>query len=542
MAVPTTAPHPFNQSSADVTLHTADGVDFHVHSHILSQASPVFADMFSLPQPSSISRDEDAVRPIVDVTDDSKTLERLLRLCYPIGKEKLDELEDIVPVLQAALKYDMEWPISLVTTDLLAIAPRSPLKVWAVACRCGLEVLAQRAAYMILRKAKRSGQPPPQPDPEEEEVPIPTRIDPLPLLQRMLEEHGKEILHGVSAADYFRLREYLRAGERHAVTNLLSPTVSPASNDPTSKRPSLQDVFIPPFLPPDTLLRCPDGSEFRAHAVTLFSHSSALGERLRDAISSAACPAPAQSAITTNDAQPILLEMDIDSATLSALLAVLYGGSAQLPSDLRPLGAVFVVAIKFRMVQVIEAVKGRWDSLATTNPLEAYFVAIEHGLTDYARSAARKVLESPVAGVYVGAMELGTALTYHHLLEYYRECARKIDARMKARAASWSTDINTSTQRRPNYSGYGSSYCTSCLQNPTYVPNKYLLGFVKKMDVDLPGTGCSFDVALPTLLRESSSVWPSCPAGVLCQPYVEVLMKISAELPQVFADAIAEVC
>ena len=546
-SLPTVAPYPFNQSSGDLTLRTPDRVDFHVHSHILSQASPVFADMFSLPQPPSISRDEDAVRPIVDVIEDSRTLKTLLCLCYPIEKEKQDELEDIVPVLRAAMKYDMKWPISLLTTDILAIAPQNPLKVWAIASRCGLEVVAQKAASIILKKAKRSGQPPRSPpdSEEEEDAPLPRPIAPLPLLKTMLEEHGKEILHGISAADYFRLREYLRAGEKRAATKLLSPTVSPPLSDPTSAQPALLDGLILPFPPPDTILRCSDGPEFRVHAVTLLLHSPTLGERLRRAATdSSACPAPPQSAITTNDAQLISLEVDIDSATLSALLAVLYGGNTQLPSHLRLLSALLVAATKFGMVQVIEAAKGRWDSLATTSPLEAYFVAIEHGLTDYARSAARKVLEPPVAGVYVGAMESGTALTYYHLLEYYRACARTIDARMKARAASWSTDINTtgSTQRRPNYSGYSSSYCTSCLRNPTHVPNTYLSGLATKMDVDTPGTGCSFDVTLPALLRESSSVWPGCPAGVLCQPYVEVLMKISAELPQVLADAIAEVC
>ena len=42
----TDAQSPFNQPSADITIRTSDHVDFHVHSQILSQASPVFATMF----------------------------------------------------------------------------------------------------------------------------------------------------------------------------------------------------------------------------------------------------------------------------------------------------------------------------------------------------------------------------------------------------------------------------------------------------------------------------------------------------------------
>ncbi|KAM5536583.1 hypothetical protein V8D89_009678 [Ganoderma adspersum] len=532
-SLPTVAPYPFNQSSANITLRTPDRVDFYVHSHILSQASPVFADMFSLPQPSSILLDGDIVRPIVDVTEDNRTIRRLLCICYPIEKENLDGLEDIVPVLEAAMKYDMKWPISLLTTNLRTMIPRSPLEVWAASCRCGLKTLAQEAATTILRKAQ--GQSESQPPPPSPSVP------PLTLLKTMLEEHGKQILHGISAADYFRLREYLRAEDETAGTELLSPPVTPPPKKLAGKPCLLNLMAIPQLPPPDVILQCPNGTEYHVHSLLLIMSSPILGERIRASTRATALSksSDAQITNTTNDAQLPTLEVDVDSLTLSALLTALYGenSAARLPSNLYLLGSVLVAVRKFGMAHVAEAANGRWDSLAASSPAEAYFVAIEHGLTDYARSAARKVLESPIAGVYVGAMESGTALTYHNLLEYYRACARIIDARMKAQAASWSIDINTSTKPRFD----GTYYCTNCFRNPTYVPNTYLSGLATKMDVDTPGTGCSFDLTLPALLRESSWVWPNCVAGILCRPYVEVLMKISAELPEVLADAIAEV-
>ncbi|PIL24639.1 hypothetical protein GSI_12523 [Ganoderma sinense ZZ0214-1] len=521
-SLPTVAPHPFNHSSADITLRTPNRVDFYIHSPILSQASPVFADMLTLPQPSSVSRGAVADRPVVDVTEDSRVLERLMRLCYPIEKEKLDALEDIVPVLEAAMKYDMKWPISLLTTDLLAIIPRSPLKVWAVACRCGLETLASEAAASILRKAK--GQTNSQSSASSSSIPA------LTLLRTMLEEDGKQILHGISAADYFRLREYLRAGGATATTKLLSPSAPLPACEPCLPIPT-----IPQFPPSDIILRSPDGTENRVHTLLLMLHSPILGKRIRTFNAASSQSPDAQGTDTCNDPLPTL-EVDIDSLTLSTWLAALYrGNSYQLPSDLSSLGSMLVMARRFGMEQLAEAAEGRWHTLAASSPLEAYFVASKLELTDFMKSAARKALEGSIAGAYVPAMESNTALAYHRLLEYYRTCASTIDARMKTAVTSWNMDLT----QNPGYS-YSSSYCSRRLQDPTYVTNTYLSGLATGMDTDSPGKGCSFDLALPALLRQSSSVWPSCNAAA-CKCYVENLMKISAELPQVLADAITEV-
>lgn len=73
--------------------------------------------------------------PDVDLVEDSKTLRRLLLLCYPVNKPELEPLEDIVPVLRAATKYVMEWPITLITRNLLSLVPSKPFRVWAVACK-----------------------------------------------------------------------------------------------------------------------------------------------------------------------------------------------------------------------------------------------------------------------------------------------------------------------------------------------------------------------------------------------------------------------
>ncbi|KZT05033.1 uncharacterized protein LAESUDRAFT_656693, partial [Laetiporus sulphureus 93-53] len=83
--IPTRAAAPFNKNSADVILRTADEVDFHLHKAVLMLASSVFEDMFSILQPavSAAELDFETDLPIVPVTETSKTLDALLRLCYP---------------------------------------------------------------------------------------------------------------------------------------------------------------------------------------------------------------------------------------------------------------------------------------------------------------------------------------------------------------------------------------------------------------------------------------------------------------------------
>ncbi|KAI1790312.1 hypothetical protein LXA43DRAFT_973793 [Ganoderma leucocontextum] len=150
---PTVAPYPFNLSSADIILRTPDLTEFHVQSFLLIIASPFFSDMLSLPQPQDGNQSYTSTRPIVDVTEDSKTLERLLRLCYPTAKPMFDVLEDIVLVFKAAIKYDMEWAIPPLMKDLKVVLPQNPLKAWAVACRSASEDVAREAALLSQRLA-----------------------------------------------------------------------------------------------------------------------------------------------------------------------------------------------------------------------------------------------------------------------------------------------------------------------------------------------------------------------------------------------------
>lgn len=155
--------HPFAKDSADIILRAADGVDYRVHKLVLSEASSVFADMFTLPQPENppsppparhTETDTSPALPVVDLTEPSTTVEPLLQLCYPMG-DPVIELDAIRPIVHAARKYDMQWAIprmgKLLTQHSILNDPGSALHAFAIACDLDLPE-AEAAARASLRE------------------------------------------------------------------------------------------------------------------------------------------------------------------------------------------------------------------------------------------------------------------------------------------------------------------------------------------------------------------------------------------------------
>ena len=60
---------------SDLTLVSSDGVHFHVNSVVLSDASPIFADLFTIPQPAS---SDAGSTPEVAMSEATEELELLL--------------------------------------------------------------------------------------------------------------------------------------------------------------------------------------------------------------------------------------------------------------------------------------------------------------------------------------------------------------------------------------------------------------------------------------------------------------------------------
>lgn len=153
---PKVPPPPFsNNPSADLILRASDGVDIQVVRAILSAASPIFSDMFIVAQPmvSSASAEHstekpplDGELPVVDMTEDSATLELLLRFCYPVQSPTLRTISDILSVLEAARKYAVDVAEAGCADALCKFAITQPLQVYAIACLYMLEPVARFAA------------------------------------------------------------------------------------------------------------------------------------------------------------------------------------------------------------------------------------------------------------------------------------------------------------------------------------------------------------------------------------------------------------
>ena len=162
----TKEPPSFVDPSADIILTSSDGVDFPVMKGILSMASPVFRDMFSLPQGTAISTKinaggatEGLVR--VDVSENSRVLNGFLCIIYPVKPPKIrsepeKEFEKAKELLITAVKYDAERAISYVFQTLFELIKssgdtRMALRLYALASRYSLKDHIRKIALVCLR-------------------------------------------------------------------------------------------------------------------------------------------------------------------------------------------------------------------------------------------------------------------------------------------------------------------------------------------------------------------------------------------------------
>ncbi|KAG6853136.1 hypothetical protein C0991_006616 [Blastosporella zonata] len=144
-------PYCFDFPDADVVLQSCelqDPTQFHVHRCILSAASPFFYDMFTLPQALTVSHQI----PVVPVSETQTTIGTLLNFLYPIEDPPIQSLDELVPVLCAALKYDFTGVVA--TLRKLLVSPHfiksDPTRVYAIASRFELEEEARIASKYTL--------------------------------------------------------------------------------------------------------------------------------------------------------------------------------------------------------------------------------------------------------------------------------------------------------------------------------------------------------------------------------------------------------
>ncbi|OJT07421.1 hypothetical protein TRAPUB_1741 [Trametes pubescens] len=157
----------FNHAKADIILRSSDGVEFRLHEVILEMASPIFCDMFTLPQEAS----QGDRAQVVDVSETARTLEDLLSFCYPMERSEFLQLSRLRAVLHAAMKYDMAFLVKILKRNLTLFLPSEPLRIYAIACLTEDRDLARAAAKRLLDCPFPGFAFPPNPPPEYDILP-----------------------------------------------------------------------------------------------------------------------------------------------------------------------------------------------------------------------------------------------------------------------------------------------------------------------------------------------------------------------------------
>jgi len=157
----TTYGPPFDDADADVILRSSDDIHFYVYKAILAKASPFFRDILTMGQPkkdyvvdkraSRIPGGVDAA--VISVSHTSRTLAHLLTLCYPLDNPVFSTLAEMLVVLEAAKKYDMERAYNVASRSFAQAVQQiaHPAKAFNLACKYRLANEARVAARSCLK-------------------------------------------------------------------------------------------------------------------------------------------------------------------------------------------------------------------------------------------------------------------------------------------------------------------------------------------------------------------------------------------------------
>ncbi|KZT07216.1 uncharacterized protein LAESUDRAFT_749542 [Laetiporus sulphureus 93-53] len=401
-----TAASPFDKADADVIVRTSDMVDFHVFMVILRFASRFFEDMFSLPQPVHPEDhcEQSSRVPIIPVTEDSATLDCLLRLCYPIPDPVIGDAAQMGAALEAAMKYQMEQATNLLKQQFGQITAASPVRAYAVACLFNLEHearLAARATVSIqciqydaemdkipagafhrLLEYRRIGGPTDDRDfcrPIRANPAIPPSIDEL----RSFEGWQSHPDRGVSGETAPSPRA------------LLSPS---------------QSVNLPPA---DMIVLSSDAVQFHVHR-TLLTYSSPV---FADLIGETT--ATLQLDATSQDIPTVALEERSDNLS-RLLLCCYFSGDPEL-GDFQVAIDILKSATKYKLARAMQAAKRRVMDHLDMDPVRVYFAASQYGWEEEAQVAARHAIYEREDS-YCPEMEEVSAAKYHRLLVYRQKC------------------------------------------------------------------------------------------------------------------------
>jgi hypothetical protein len=148
---------PFDDADTDIILRSSDRVDFYVYRVILSISSSFFKTMFLLPQPdASVSEKKN---PVIDMTENSRTIAILLTFIYPIVSVVTEpiSLDGMMDALVAARKYDMPAVSRCLNANFAEskVVQDSPVEAFCAAYSHELGEAARVAAMASLKHRMR---------------------------------------------------------------------------------------------------------------------------------------------------------------------------------------------------------------------------------------------------------------------------------------------------------------------------------------------------------------------------------------------------
>ncbi|KAH9911290.1 uncharacterized protein B0H18DRAFT_379396, partial [Fomitopsis serialis] len=415
---------PYDRVDGDVILRSCDDVSYRVHRIILTMASPVFADMFSLPQSSDIvtpsETDQHTVSPpIVDLTEDGKTIRAILDACYPFKDPDLNDLDAVRTALEAAAKYEVAKAIQFGERRLQAFVEKEPLRVFAIACKMDFEDMAKAAAHQVhARSIFKAGL-----------------------------VYVKE-LDEVSAGCYHRLLQHYRRrgnwkGLKFCMTSKLSGKAVKKRAKGQAKQTPLPPASDapPPFHSPhaDAVIITSDNVHFHLQRQFISTVAPGLADRfpVATALKAVQCvdvAGDSDAYLSRNREraeQHSSLAVEEDSTVVGALLQLCSPLDVpDLPGeDIDFLTRLVDAARKYRIERVIWLLKILWPRYLPHEPFRAYVLASCYGWTMQAKDAARVLLGETFEAIetsYSPALEIISTQPYFRLLAYHANCSAAI--------------------------------------------------------------------------------------------------------------------
>ncbi|KAI0075193.1 hypothetical protein K474DRAFT_1699240 [Panus rudis PR-1116 ss-1] len=397
------APHQKLKTQKRAEAHSGTAVGQKV---VLSLASPFFKALFSLKQPPGADEEKKSPEglPIIEVQEDEETLENLLRLCYPIADPQNLSLTTVGHVLQAAIKYEMEQPTTLMKRVLRECVDTQPLRAFAVACRLNMEEEAFAAARSF---RTQSGMLPET---------TASRISPVPWTESPAAQIWVPEMSEVTAGAYYRLLHFTRG---HSITTFCDTHDCFIPDQIEEGEPVKADKPTFDQEGADVIVQSSDGATFRVHKSFLSFASPVLKQKL---IADAIVPRSSK-----NKSTPLpILHLPQSGRVLAAVLQFCYPMEEPDISESRFALELLNAAVHYEIKRAIKFIQNHLRTCSDISPVRLFFLAVRFGWHDEAQQYALRLVYSMIDDIYVSEMEFVPAHVYYGLLKFHFECQKRV--------------------------------------------------------------------------------------------------------------------